>query len=113
MAIEVIDDEAMKAINHRIRDVISHTLDCGYGLDKNGADGMVRFPTALLPDFIRVRMNSPRLRDKFEALFDRYQHLKFATDNDESTIKEYIVAASELLFWCEVMSVLKEWAASN
>ena len=113
MAVEVIDDEAMKAINRRIRDVISHTLDCGYGLDKNAADGMVWFPTALLPDFIRVRMDSPRLRVKFEALFDSYQHLKFATDNDESAIKEYIVAASELLFWCEVMSVLKEWAASN
>ena len=113
MAVEVIDDEAMKAINRRIRDVISHTLDCGYGLDKNAADGMVWFPTALLPDFIRVRMDSPRLRVKFEALFDSYQHLKFATDNDEPAIKEYIVAASELLFWCEVMSVLKEWAASN
>ena len=113
MAIDVIDDEDMEAIRDRIYDVISHTLDCGYGFDKNTADGIVRLPSALLPAFIRVRMNSSRLRDKFEALFSRYQQIKLATDNDDSTIKEYIVAASELLFWSEVMFVLKEWAASN
>jgi hypothetical protein len=109
MPIEAIDDEDIEAISRRIREVISHAID----LDKNIADGVVRLTAALLPDFIRVRVDTPRLRDKFQVLFDRYQQLNLGTDHDESTIEEYIVAAGELLFWSEVMRALNEWAASN
>jgi hypothetical protein len=111
MAIQLLEEEDIKAINNQIRNVISHSLDRDYRLDKHTADAAVWLPAALLPNVVRVRLDSPRMRAKFQALFDRFHRWSCVIDDHDMT-KEYIFAASELLFWTEAMSALNEYIAS-
>ena len=62
MAIQIIEEEDITAINNQIRNVISHSLDRDYRLDKHTADAAVWLPAALLPSVVRLRLDSPRLR---------------------------------------------------
>jgi hypothetical protein len=80
MTVQVFDHER---IDGRIENVIARTIACGYKLDEYAADVVVRLSAALLPEHIRVKVDTPRLRGQFQGLFDFCQCLSLVKDDDE------------------------------
>jgi hypothetical protein len=109
MTVQVFDHEG---IDGRIENVITRTIACGYKLDEHSADVIVRLSAALLPEHIRVKVDTLRLRGRFQGLFDFCQCLSLVKDDDE-WVNSRLVPVSKRLFWSEVVSACGGVVSAN
>src|SRR5262245_38410877 len=110
MTVQVFDHER---IDGRIENVIARTIACGYKLDEYAADVVVRLLAALLPEHIRVKVDTPRLRGQFQGLFDFCQCLSLGEVSARPGLQAVVLVRSGVSMRGDCVGELRKGARKN